>query len=398
MRLFLTLACVLLGLRAAWAEPVPDYWRKIVEEARGQTVYFNAWGGSASINDYIAWAAAAVKERFGVDLVHVKLTDTADAVSRVLVEKEAGREEGGSVDLIWINGENFRTMKDEGLLFGPFVALLPSFALVDTEANPTTLVDFGVPTDGLESPWGLAQFVLIHDAETSPEPPRSLDALLSYAEAHPGRVTYPRPPDFVGTTFLKHVLLDEAPEGTDFSRPPPEDADAVLAPAFAWLDRLHAVAWRAGEAFPQSQPALHQLFEDGEVDLTMAFNPLEAANLVLEQRFPETTRSYGFTDGSIANTHFLAIPFNASARAGAMVTAEFLLSPRAQAVKQDPARWGDATVLAIDQLDAEQRAAFTAIDLPPAAAGPDDLGPGLPEPHAAWVDLLERAWTERYGG
>jgi ABC-type uncharacterized transport system YnjBCD substrate-binding protein len=41
----------------------------------------------------------------------VKLDDTANAVAKVLAEKAAGKNEGGSVDLIWINGENFASMK-----------------------------------------------------------------------------------------------------------------------------------------------------------------------------------------------------------------------------------------------------------------------------------------------
>ncbi|HQE97017.1 MAG TPA: hypothetical protein PKY20_02370, partial [Methanothrix sp.] len=46
----------------------------------------------------------------------VKLTDTAEAVTRVISEKAAGQDSGGSVDLIWINGPNFLAMKDQGLL------------------------------------------------------------------------------------------------------------------------------------------------------------------------------------------------------------------------------------------------------------------------------------------
>jgi putative thiamine transport system substrate-binding protein len=34
----------------------------------------------------------------------VNLKDTAEAVTRVVSEKTAGRDRDGSVDLIWING------------------------------------------------------------------------------------------------------------------------------------------------------------------------------------------------------------------------------------------------------------------------------------------------------
>ena len=86
--------------------------------------------------------------------MHVKLTDTSEAVARVVAEKAAGRDSGGSVDLIWINGENFRAMRQQALLYGPFAADLPNFRYVDTKGKPTTLVDFTIPTEGLREPLG----------------------------------------------------------------------------------------------------------------------------------------------------------------------------------------------------------------------------------------------------
>jgi len=115
-------------------------WEDIRKKAKGQTVYWNAWGGSEEINAYISWVGSRVKEDHGVTLKHVKLASTADAVSRVLAEKAAGRSSNGSVDLIWINGENFAKMKENGLLFGPFTENLPNFKLVDFSGKPTTLL------------------------------------------------------------------------------------------------------------------------------------------------------------------------------------------------------------------------------------------------------------------
>ena len=395
MRRLLPLATIALGLAAT--SPVAAF-ETVRAAAEGQTVYFNAWGGSTQINDYIAWVGEAVRERHGIDLVHVKLTDTSEAVARVLAEKAADRTTGGSVDLVWINGENFLAMKENDLLFGPFAFDLPNFELVDTEGKPTTLIDFTEPTEGLESPWGMAQFVLIHDSATLPVPPADLEALATWAAANPGRFTLPSPPDFIGATFLKHVL-HAAVDDPDLltAAPDPATAADLLAPVWAWLDDLQPDLWRGGRAFPANGPALHQLFEDGEVALTMAFNPAEASSLVLDGRFPETTRTYAFEGGSIGNTHFVAIPFNSDATEAARVVADFLLSPEAQARKQDPEHWGDFTVLDLDKLTADERALFDAIELHPATLPPDQLGDTLLEPHAAWMDLIEAGWRDRYG-
>lgn len=394
MRTLLLAALVLL----AAAKPAPAQgWAEIQARARGQTVYFNAWGGSRPINDYIAWVGQRTKARYGVEVVQVKLADTAEAVARVLAEKTAGRTEGGSVDLLWVNGENFRSMKELGLLSGPFAAGLPNFRLVDTKGKPTTLVDFTVPTDGLESPWGMAKFVMLYDGARVAEPPTTLDALLAYAEARPGRFTFPAPPDFVGSTFLKHLLLAAVPDPARLQRPVgAEEFARLAAPVWERLDRLRPSLWRGGAAYPASGPALHQLLDDGEVDFSMAFNPAEASGLILQGRLPDTVRSFVFAGGTLANTHFVAIPFNAASREGAMVVANFLLEPEAQARKQDVAVWGDPTVLDLAALAPADRARFDELPLGPATLPPDRLGPSLPEPHPSWTELLERGWAERY--
>ncbi|MDP2096845.1 MAG: ABC transporter substrate-binding protein, partial [Hydrogenophaga sp.] len=186
----------------SWAQPATPTWTGIEKAARGQTVYFNAWAGSETTNAYLQWVAAEVQAAYGIKLEHVKITDTADVVKRVRAEKTAGRQAGeGTVDLVWINGENFAAMKHDRLLLAPWAEALPNFQYVDTMGKPTTLNDFSVPTDGQESPWGMAQFTLFADSKRLPQPPQSMAELLALARRQPGRISYPRLPDFTGTTF-----------------------------------------------------------------------------------------------------------------------------------------------------------------------------------------------------
>jgi putative thiamine transport system substrate-binding protein len=137
------------------------------------------------------------------------------------------------------------------------------------------------------------------------------------------------------------------------------------------------------------------MMSDGELLLAITFNPNDAANEIAAKRLPATTHSWQFAKGTVGNTHFVAIPYNAPARAGAQVVANFLLSPRAQARKADIAHWGDPTVLDLSKLPATERAAFAAAPLPGQVK---QTAPALPEPHASWVEPLEKEWTRRYGG
>jgi putative thiamine transport system substrate-binding protein len=394
MRLVLLLALSLLGPAPAAAQS----WQDVLAAARGQTVYWNAWGGSQQTNDYIQWVADRVSAEYGVTLEHVKLADTADAVARVVAEKAAGRTEDGSIDLIWINGENFAAMKDQRLLFGPFTDRLPNHALVDVEGKPTTTMDFTVPTEGLESPWGMAQFVFVHDTAVLPDPPRSIPALLDWAKDNPGRFTYPQPPDFLGSTFLKQALLALIDHPALLQRPVVEtDVERATAPLWKYLDELHPVLWRSGKVFPSSGPDQRQLLDAGELDIAVSFNVLEASSSIAAGLLPETARVYVLEGGTIGNTNFVAIPFNARAKEGAMVIADFLLSPEAQARKQDPRHWGSFTVLDLDALTPEQRALFEAIPEDPATPSIEALGVPLAEPHPSWMERIETEWQRRYG-
>ena len=402
-RLLLAAAAALfaLTLHASAGNPDPAKWDEVLAEARVETVYFNAWGGSQNINAYLEWAGGELQKRYGVKLVHVKLDDTANAVAKVVAEKAAGRDDNGTVDLIWINGENFASMKRQGLLMSPgWAEKLPNWKYVDVENEPTIRTDFTVPVEGLESPWGMAKLVFFYDtARTDPDGlPKSARELLAWARAHPGRFSYPQPPDFMGLSFLKQVLSELVADRSVLQKPVDEASfDQVTAPLFAYLDELKPVLWRSGRAYPQNYPAMKQLLADGELDIIFAFNPSEASSAIANGELPDTVRSFTFPAGTLANTHFVAIPFNASARAGALVVADFLLSPEAQARKQDPKVWGDPTVLSMAKLDAADRARFEALDLGIATLKPDQLGPAIDEPHPSWMVRLEAEWKRRYG-
>lgn len=371
-------------------------WHAVLEKARGQTVYWNAWGGDPRINRYIAWAAEQTEARYGVEVVHVKLSDTGEAVARVLAEKSAGRDSGGSVDLIWLNGENFAAMKSNGLLHGPWSDQLPNFALVNPD-SPLIRFDFTVPVEGMEAPWGRAQIVFMYDSAIIPKPPRSMHALLAWAKRNRGRFTYPQPPDFLGSTFLKQALVELAPDPTLLMQPVDESGFAAATGAlWPWLDELHTHLWRGGRVFPPNGPAQRRLLGDGEIDMAVSFQPSEASAAIARGEIPDTVRTFVLANGTIGNASFVAIPFNARAREGAMVLANFLLSPEAQARKQDPRFWGGLTVLDMGRLGADGRAHFDLIEQGVATLSPDELGEPLPEPHPTWMEHLERAWQHRY--
>ncbi|MFP4127390.1 MAG: ABC transporter substrate-binding protein [Alphaproteobacteria bacterium] len=392
-------AALALAATAAQAEaPDPADWAAVEDAARGQQVYWAAWGGEPRINAYIAWVADEVDRRFAIELTHVKVSDIADTVSRVLAEKVAGNTTDGAVDLMWINGENFAAMKRQDLLFGPWAEALPNFALTNPDDNPAMREDFTVPVEGYEAPWGKAQLTFFYDSAFEPDPPRSIAALGEWAEANPGRFTYPMVPNFLGSTFLKQALIALAPERAPLDDPvDAADYAAMTAPLWDYLDALHPNLWRGGRDFPSDGGELRRLLGDGEITIAFDFDPVAASAAIEAGELPSSVRGYALKGGTIGNVNFTAIPFNSGAKAAAMVVANFLLSPEAQARKQDPAVWGGFTVLDLDALAAEERDRFEALDLGVATPTPSALGAPLPEPHPSWMARLEDDWRERYG-
>ena len=382
-----------------WAQvtkpPKAKNWAEIEKIARGQTVYFNAWAGSERINAYLQWVAAEVKATYGITMEHVKIKDTVEVVKRIRVEKSAGKLTDGSADMVWINGENFLAMKKEALLYGPFAEQLPNFQWVDTKGKPTTLRDFAEPTAGLEAPWGMAQLTFMADAKRLPAPPQNIQDLLALAKRLPGRITYPRLPNFHGTTFVKQVLLELNPEHAQFAQSVTPDGFArATEPVWKFLDALHPYLWRAGKQFPENSTAIRQMMADGELAMALTFNPNEAANEIAAKRLSNSVVSWQFAKGTVGNTHFVAIPFNSSAKEAAQVVANFLLSPKAQANKADIEYWGDPTVLDVARLPAAQKTLFTGKTMPGQVL---KSAPTWSEPHGSWVEPLEKAWLKRYG-
>ncbi|MEO7339107.1 MAG: ABC transporter substrate-binding protein [Caldimonas sp.] len=383
----------------AVAQPAAD-WNQVTAKARGQTVYFNAWAGDEKTNAFITWAGGEMKARYGITVSHVRLKDTSEAVTRVIAEKTAGRDADGSVDLVWINGPNFLNMKQQGLLFGPVTSMLPNYRLVDTIGKRSNVIDFTTPVDGFAVPWKLAQIVFIFDSarlKETAEVPRSAREMLDWSGKHPGRLTHPKVSNFLGATFLKQALYDLTADPAALQQPATDESfTRVTAPLWAWYDQLRPLLWRRGQQFPENGQAQRQLLNDGEIDITISFNPAEAAVSAEGGQLPSTVRTFTFRKGTIGNTSFVAIPYNAAHKEAAMVLANFLLEPATQARAQDIKEMGRVNVLDLSRLSDAEKAAFARLTPSPALPTAEELGRPLLEPHSSWMTRITAEWQRRY--
>lgn len=393
--IFLSAACGGAGSSGAGSSGEERSFSELEKAAEGSTVNFFMYGGDEAINAYVDdYVAPQVKEKYDITLKRTPLTDTADAVNKLLNEKSAGKEEG-TTDLVWLNGENFATGADANLWFGPWAEELPNAKYVDWE-SPSISRDFGYPVEGREAPWGKAQFVMIHDSAKVKDPPKTMDELLAWAKENPGRFTYPAPPDFTGNAFIEQAFYGVTGEVEPYQKPFDEEVFDEQTPEFYdFMNELEPNLWRGGDTYPESSAKLEELYQNGEIYLSMSYNPQLAQRQIEKGLYPESTRTYLLDGGTLNNTHYVAIPYNSPNKAGAQVVANFLESPEAQLKKQDPSGWGDLTALQIDRLPKETQREFDALS-GDATLSTDKLQENrVPEARTEWLLALEDGWQEK---
>lgn len=412
------ISMVCLGLPAHAADPeaaafrdafltgVP--WSEVTERAAQEgAVNFYHWGGSDLLNLWMDTVAVPTLAEAGVTLNPVRIASTKDAVDLVLAERGAGRGIGqGSVDLIWLNGENFATLRAQGALFGGFAPLLPEAANIafdpEDPRSQANLRDFGVPTDGAEMPWSGEQYVCAFNAERvgDAEVPSDFEDLGLYLKANPGKFTYVKPPHYIGNTFVQSVAYALNPDNTGaepFQQSASELGAAELARLLApAMDYLKAVEpYLNGEGrYPENIAALDSMFLNGEVDMACKFGIYAVTTDVGTGTWPEGAQAFVFPEGNmIKNKNFLAIPSNAPNPAGALMVANWMSSVDAQTSKLadvgmpvgiDPFLLDDEDAAAIDAAS-PGLVGITQAELDENAA---------PDTNATLVDVIEAVWLE----
>ena len=342
----------------------------------------------------ISGLAISLKQH-DVTLNRVPLTDTVEAVNKVVGEVQAGQTTGGSIDLIWINGENFRTMKQGNLLYGPFRDKLPSNQFYDAN-NAAVNSDFGLPIEGYSAPYTGSYYVMATDSARVPQPLTNFAELLAWAKANPGRFAYVAPPQFDGSRFLLTALYGvtggyEQYTGAKFNETLWNQNSPQV---FAYLKELQPFLWRRGETYPPTQSRLQDLFANGEIWMMPVFISNIAEGLATGQ-FPKTTKAFILPQVSLNDPSFTAIPVNAKNPAGAMILADILSSPAGQLEKFKPDVWGDPPLLDIQKVPPDLQAQFAKVEASYGIPLKELIAKTVPVVNAEYTTRLEKAWEEQ---
>ena len=372
-------------------------WEEILEAAKGTTVTFYGWGGDENRNNWLNTTVADyVKENYDVTLEVVGM-NIDDILTKLSGEKMAGTK-AGSIDMIWINGENFYSAKDNGLLYGPFTQKLPNMENYIDLNDPETQNDFCMPIEGYEAPYAKAQMVMYADTAVVSELPVSAEELLAFCQANPGKVTYPALPDFTGSAFVRNLIYEIC--GWEQFQTMEADYDTVKAaiePALEYLRSLNPYLWNEGKTFPDSSTTVDAMFADGELVMNMSYGPFSVATGIAEGTYTKTTQTFVFDKGTIGNTNYMAIAANSPNKAGAMVVINAIISGDIQLTQYAQLR--ELPVVATEKLNDAEKAAFDAVDLGQGVLSQAELlAHRLPEMPASLVPIIEQIWLAEVVG
>lgn len=194
--------------------------------------------------------------------------------------------------------------------------------------------------------------------------PRSYAELGEWIQENPGRFTYiaPGPGAFQGTRFVNQMFFELCGGRAAFDGPFNQEQYDECAPlVWEMLNSWEPYLWREGETYPANATEMIQLFANGEIDLAITQRGTGAAAFIAVGEVPESTRAYTFSENSIADFSYVAIPFNAPNKAAALVLANLILRPDMQAAQLVPEN-GAGFGLAIDPNRIEDADALTAIN------------------------------------
>lgn len=361
-------------------------YEQLLEEAKGTTVNFYGYGGNEVMNKWFdTYIIPQMKEKYDITVKRVGM-NIDEILNSLLSDKQANNLKG-NMDVVWINGENFKTAKDSNLLLGKFTEKLPNFnKYVDTSSKDIT-TDFGTKVDNMEAPWGKAQFTIIENASKVNKEIKNTNDLKEVIMKNPGKFTYPAPPDFTGSAFVRNVIYDIV--GYENVKDLPADetkVKEVIQPAINYLKEIKPYLWNKGKTYPSTTSQLDNMYSDEEVYFTMTYSPNVIPSKIESKEFSPNTKIIEFEKGNISNTHFLTVPFNSQNQAGAMVLIDYLMSIDAQGSKTFSKNWGDSTILDMNKIPKNEKSKFS-----------DEMiviENAVPELRAELVPIIEKIWTK----
>lgn len=244
----------------------------------------------------------------------------AQTFAKIVAAKETRRDPG--VDLI--DGGIAVRLAQAGLLYRPSPTLIPNLKDVSKvlikQANGTI-------------PYRASTVLLAYNSKTVTKVPKTLDEVLAWIKANPGKFTYNVPSGGGSGYSFAQTVLDmnlNADERLAMSLAPNKDIQAKWAKGWETLRDLNKYTYGKNGTYPANNAATLNLLSTGEIDMGTVwsdqFASAKAAGTMPAHIKVTAIRSPSLTGGPAT----LGIPINGSNRTGGRLLANFVLSPAMQ--------------------------------------------------------------------
>ncbi|MFF1635501.1 extracellular solute-binding protein [Leifsonia sp. NPDC058248] len=286
--------------------------------------------------------------------------------------------------------------KDPGydLVDAGFVAQLAASGLL-TKATPTDIPGLkDVPSDVRAAggvggiPYRGSSVVLAYDTKTVATPPKTLDDLLAWIKANPGKFTYNSPDSggsggaFVTTVLDKSVSASDRTKMVTGYAPETETAWDT---GFATLAGLNPYVYQKG-VYPNGNNQVLDLLSSGQISMA----PVWSDQFVTGKKTGQIPANIAYTQISdpsfTGGASYLGIPSASPRQKAAETLASWLLTPDAQALVSDSI--SGYPVIALAKLPAPVQALFKDADIA-------HLRPGY---FATMSADMNKAWAQKVPG
>jgi putative spermidine/putrescine transport system substrate-binding protein len=244
----------------------------------------------------------------------------AQTFAKIVAAKETRRDPG--VDLI--DGGIAVRLSQAGLLYRPSPSLIPNLRevskLLIKQANGTI-------------PYRASTVLLAYNSKTVTKVPKTLDELLAWIKANPGKFTYNVPSGGGSGYSFAQTVVDmnlTADERVAMSLAPDKNIQTKWAKGLETLRDLNKYTYGKNGTYPANNVATLNLLSTGEVDMGTVWSDMfasaKAAGTMPAHIKVVNIKSPSLTGGPAT----LGIPINGSNRTGGRLLANFVLSPAMQ--------------------------------------------------------------------
>lgn len=230
----------------------------------------------------------------------------------------------------------------------------PGFDLVDagfvpkaSAASLLTPVDAarvpalaGIPADVVKAggtggiPYRGSSVLLAYSTKTVPTPPKTLDGLLAWIKANPGKFTYNTPKSggsgasFAATVLDKYVPADVREKmtvGYD------KGLESYWDQGFAELHSLNPYVYQKG-VYPNGNQQILDLLASGQIEMAPVWSDMFTSG-VANGSIPSTVKAVQISDPSFTGgAAYLGVPADSPNADAALKLAQFVLQPAQQAM------------------------------------------------------------------